>query len=65
MKKLIISCAMLFAVAMVSTTVSAQECQGKKSCSTEKCEKKEKSCDKKDKPCKKECPNPSEKKCKK
>jgi len=65
MKKLIISCAMLFAVATVSTTVCAQECQGKKSCSTEKCEKKEKCCEKKDKPCKKECPCPDTKGCKK
>ena len=64
MKKLIVACAMLFAVATVGTTVSAQEC--KKSCSTEKCEKKdEKCCDKKDKPCKKECPCPATKECKK
>ena len=63
MKKLAIVCVMMFAALMVSNPVFPQEC--KKSCSTEKCEKKEKCCEKKDKPCKKECPCPSTKECKK
>ena len=70
MKKLAIVCAVLFASVMVAPTAYSQEC--KKSCSTEKCEKKEKSCEKKekcsekkDKSCKKECPCPSKKECKK
>ena len=63
MKKLAIVCAMMFATLTVSTVAYSQE--GKKSCSTEKCEKKEKCCEKKDKPCKKECPCPSKKECKK
>ena len=63
MKKLAIVCAMMFATLTVSTVAYSQEC--KKSCSTEKCEKKEKCCEKKDKPCQKECPCPSKKECKK
>ena len=63
MKKLAIVCAVLFSIAMVAPAAYSQEC--KKSCSTEKCEKKEKCCEKKDKPCKKECPCPSKKECKK
>ena len=62
MKKLIISCAMLFAVATVGTVYAQDGGCKKSSCPTEKTDK---CCQKKDKPCEKESPCPKKKECKK